>query len=308
MSLPEDYLTYPKRGYGQDIDRHDWQLAKDRKPISWPGGQPLAVMIVIPCEFYPLNPTNKPFGHPRGMKTPYPDLRHFTTRDYGNRIGVYRLLDILKQHDLKATFPLSAALLSRASPLVDAILSDGHEIAAAGLHTDAIHWVGMNTEAESHLIAETRRLFHERDLEPTSWMSPARNQSRNTLDILAEHGFTQCLDWETDQVPLPARTGARHILTLPLHNELEDAKLILDRRQSEDAWVYQILEAVEFLKSEKERYGSQMLGFQATPFVMGQPFRIQAFRRLAETLATDKAVWCATAQEISNAFASQAAS
>lgn len=305
MTLPDDYLTYPRRRHGQDIDRHDWRLAKDRPPMAWPGGHAVAVMMVIPCEFYPLNPTNKPFGHPRGMKTPYPDLRHYTTRDYGNRVGVYRLLDVLREHGLKATFPVSAALLDKAPPLVEAIVEGGHEIAAAGLHTDAVHWGGMAREEEDRLIAETRVAFEAKGLHPSTWMSPARNQSRATLDLLAGHGFTRCLDWETDQVPEPARTETGEVLTLPLHNELEDAKLILDRRQHEELWADQVIEAVEFLNTEEARYGAQMLGFQVTPFVMGQPFRIHAFRRLAEGFAADEQLWCATASLIAKAFEAQ---
>lgn len=305
MTLPDDYFTYPKRGHGQDIDRHDWRLAKDRTPISWPGGQAVAVMMVIPCEFYPLNPTNKPIGHPRGMKTPYPDLRHYTTRDYGNRVGVYRLLDVLGQAGLRGTFPISAALLDKAPPLVEAILDGGHEIAAAGLHTDAIHWGGMDAEAEAQRVSEVRGSFDKHGLTPSTWMSPARNQSRQTLDILADNGFTRCLDWETDQVPLHARTASGSVLTLPVHNELEDAKLILDRRQSEDRWAEQINEAVDFLKTETDRYGSQMLSFQITPFVMGQPFRVHAFKRLVDTLASDKDLWCATASDIAASFEEQ---
>ena len=67
------------------------------------------------------------------MVTPYPDLRHFTTRDYGNRVGVFRILRALKAHGIRATFALSADLLARAAPLAEAIVEDGHEIAAAGL-------------------------------------------------------------------------------------------------------------------------------------------------------------------------------
>lgn len=305
MTLPDDYLSYPKRRPGQDMGRHDWQIAEDRSRIKWLGDKKIAIMIVIPCEFYPLNPTNKPFAHPRGMKTPYPDLRHYTTRDYGNRIGVYRLLDVLAENGLRATFPVSAAMLAKAPPLLDAILRGGHEVAAAGLHSSAIHWGGISPGEEERLVAETRAAFGAIDQNPATWMSPVRNQSRETLDLLAAHGFTRCLDWETDQIPLAARTGSGPVLTLPVHNELEDAKLILDYRQSEDIWADQVLEAARFLKMEADGFGAQMLGFQVTPFVMGQPFRVHAFRRLAEDLASDKTVWCTSAKEIADAVDGQ---
>lgn len=306
MSLPDDYLAYPKRAYGQDIARHDWALAKDRTPLRWPDERAVAVMVVIPVEWFPLNPSGKPFTHPAGMKTPYPDLRHFTSRDYGARVGVFRLLDALADAKLTATFPLSGALLQRAPPLLEAIQGGGHEIAAAGLHTDAIHWGGIAPEQERAYIAQTRDAFEARGLTPTTWMSPARQQSFETLDLLAEHGFTRCLDWETDQVPIRARTRAADVVTLPLSNELEDQKLLVDRRQSEEVWTRQILEAVDFLAGEHPRYGAQMLGFQLTPFVTGQPFRIQAVRYILQALAENTGIWCARADEIAAAFDAQA--
>lgn len=302
MSLPDDYLTYPKRRHGQDIDRHDWRLAKDGAHLAWPGGKDLAVMIVVPAEFHPLNPSNKPFRHPAGMVTPYPDLRHFTTRDYGNRVGIFRILDALKAAGLKATVPMSAMLLKRAQPLVDAVLEDGHEIAAAGLHADAIHWGGMDSGEEERRIAEVRAAFAVAGLDPKVWMSPARSQSFATPDLLAAAGFTAVLDWETDQVPVQMRTSAGPLVALPVHNELEDFKLLNERSQSEEVWRDQILEARDFLLTETGRYGAQMLGFTLTPFIAGQPFRIPALREMFAGLASDPRVWSATASEIVTAF------
>lgn len=302
MSLPEEYLAYPKRRHGQDIDRHDWRLAKDRPRLEWPGAKALAAMIVVPAEFHPLNPANKPFRHPAGMVTPYPDLRHFTTRDYGNRVGIFRILDALKAAGLKATVPVSAALLRRARPLIDAVLEDGHEIAAAGLHSDAIHWGGMDPGEEERRIAEVRAAFAEAGLDPKVWMSPARSESFATPDLLAEAGFTATLDWESDQVPVAMRTAGGPLIALPVHNELEDFRLLNERSQSEELWRDQILEARDFLLTETERYGAQMLGFTLTPFIAGLPFRIPALGEIFAGLVGDDRVWSATASEIVSAF------
>jgi len=156
MTLPSDYLDYPRRRHGQDMDRYDWQMAKDRSPAKLANGKAVAVMMVVNCEFHPINPANNPFRHPAGMVTPYPDLRHFTSRDYGNRVGVFRILDALRAEGLKATFPVSAALLTRARPLIEAIINDGHEIAGAGLHGDAIHWSGLEHDEENRRVEAVR--------------------------------------------------------------------------------------------------------------------------------------------------------
>ncbi|MGY6627336.1 MAG: polysaccharide deacetylase family protein [Oceanicaulis sp.] len=302
MSLDPAYLDYSRRGYGQDMDRYDWALAKDRTPVRLASGAQVAAMIVVACEHHVIDPKKSPFAHPHGMVTPFPDLRHFTSRDYGNRVGVFRILEALRARGLTATFALSAALLERAAPLVDAILNDGHEIAAAGLHGDAIHHSGDETQAERDRIGQVRVMFEAAGLMPKTWLSPARQQSFATPDLLTEAGFSRVLDWESDSVPMSLRTAHGPLAALPLFNELEDFKLLVERKQDEAVWTRQILEAKDFLKSEHASRGASVLGFQLTPFVAGQPFRITALEALLDGLAGDEAVWCAGAGEIAGAF------
>ena len=301
MTLPDSYLTYDRRGYGQDIDRYDWRLLKDHRPKDWPGGRSLAASIIIPVEWHPLNPSGKPFKHPGAMQTPYPDLRHFTVRDYGARVGAFRLLDALKAAGGKATFPVSAALLTRCRPLIEAIAGDGHEIAAAGLHTDAIHWGGIEPDIERRYVGQTRAAFDAAGLTPTTWLSPARQQSAQTLDLIAEHGFRTCLDWESDQTPIPARTAHGEVMLVPNHVELEDRLLLIDRKQTEDLWRDQILETAAFLKEEAGRLGPRAFAFTVTPWLMGQPFRIASFEAVLSALASDAGVWLAPAGAVAEA-------
>ena len=303
MSLPDGYLSYDKRGYGQDMDRYAWRLLKDHTPKPWPGGEPVAAFIVIPVEWHPLNPSGKPFKHPGAMQTPYPDLRHFTVRDYGARVGAFRLLDALKASDAKATFPVSAALLDRCAPLIEAIAEDGHEIAAAGLHTDAIHWGEIDPNLERGYVEETRAAFDKAGLTPTTWMSPARQQSRQTLDLIAQFGFDVCLDWESDQTPLRVQTEHGPVTLCGPHVELEDRLLLVDRKQTEDLWRDQILAAADLLKDEGARLGPRSFGFSVTPWLMGQPFRIGSFAETVSALSGDKRVWLAPAGDIAKAAA-----
>ncbi len=303
MTLPPDYLSYPHRKRGMDQDGYAWRLSIDRPRIAWPGGKAIALMIVVPIEHHMLNPSGKPFKHPGAMQTPYPDLRHYTTRDYGNRVGVYRILKELKAAGLKATFPINAAALGRFGPLIRAIEADGHEIAAYGWDTDSIHWGGMDVDHERTLVAKTRAAFDSHGLRPSTWMSPARQQSFSTLDLIAEQGFTVCLDWEMDQVPVLVRTDLGQMTCVPLFNELDDRKLLIDQRQTETEWRDQILEACGQLKAEHARFGGQVLSFTLTPYVSGQPFRLWAVREALTALGGDPAVWNADAKTIAEAAA-----
>jgi allantoinase len=301
MSLPPDYLKYPNRHYGQDMARYDWTMSVDRPKITWPGNRAVAALIIVPLEFFMLNPSGKPFKHPGAMVTPYPDLRHFTSRDYGNRVGVFRILKALKAAGLRATFPTNAVLLTKKRPLIDAILAEGHEIAAYGWDTDAIHYGGIDPKLEADYVAKTRAAFDAACLNPRTWMSPARQQSASTPDLIKAAGFNICLDWESDAVPWQMRTDHGPLTCVPVSNEMDDRKMLIEQRQSEAEWRDQILAARNLLVEEASRFGGQVLSFTLTPYVTGLPFRIWALREVLASLGTDPDVWSATASEIADA-------
>ena len=93
MTLDPAYLDYPKRRHGYDHDLYKWSALKDRKPVVWPDGAKVAVWICVSLEYFPLTPSDTPFRAPGHMQTAYPDYRHYTAREYGTRIGLYRLLE-----------------------------------------------------------------------------------------------------------------------------------------------------------------------------------------------------------------------
>ncbi|MEM9168855.1 MAG: polysaccharide deacetylase family protein [Pseudomonadota bacterium] len=303
MSLPDDYTTYAKRRYGQDIDRYSWRPTSGREKAALPGGAQVGASIVVPLEWFPLTPSGEPFRHPGAMATPYPDLRHYTVRDYGNRVGAFRLLRAFAEADVKATFAVNAALIGRASPLIDAVRDAGHEIAAHGLSTDHIHWGGLPEPDEKRFVDETRSAFEAAGLSPRAWMSPARQQSRRTPDLIRSAGFDVCLDWEPDLAPLAMTTDAGPLAAFPLLNELDDRTLLTVKHHDEEAWRAQIVEAAAYMHADAARRGAQCFGFTMTPYVVGQPFRLRAVRDLLDALCAMEGVLLAPASDIVNAFA-----
>ena len=292
MPLPDDYLIYPHRRPGLDNPYYDWNPADRRDQITLKDGTKSIATIIVPVEFFPLNPPAAPFKHPGAMKTPYPDLRHFTTRDYGNRVGIFRLIREFTARNIQATFAVSAEIAKRYPPLLEAIISGGHEVAAHGVSTAHIHHDGLSESEERELIAKTRAAFPD----AKTWMSPARNESYRTLDLLAEHGFTACLDWEADQRPLPFKTSSTPIWALPHYGELGDFKLLIDRSQSEEEWAAQITETAAYHLSLHDKEGASAFAFTMTPYVLGQPFRIHAVRNVLDALITMDGLKIATAQ------------
>lgn len=292
MPLPDEYLIYPHRQHGFDNPRYAWDPVDRRSPVALKSGAKAIATLLIPIEFFPLNPPAAPFKHPGAMKTPYPDLRHFTTRDYGNRVGVYRLLREFDQRGIKATFAVNAEIARRYPPLLEALAAGGHEIAAHGVSTAHIHHDGLSEAEERALIAETRAAFPD----AKTWMSPARNESYQTLDLIAGADFEICLDWEADQRPLPFKTNSTPVWAIPNYGELGDFKLLIDRSQSEDDWADQIIEAAAYHVAQHDTEGASAYAFTMTPYVLGQPFRMHAVRRVLDALMAMDGLVLTTAQ------------
>ncbi len=299
--MDDSYLKYPKRGYGQDHDFYKWRQAKDRPHLKWDKGAKLAVNLIIPLEFFPLNPSGVPFKHPGAMVTPYPDLRHFTVRDYGNRVGVYRILEALGNADLKATFAANGEIVERYPPLIEAVKGNGHEIAAHGISTDHIHHERLRTQDEASLFNSLQKQFGV----GSGWLSPARNQSQRSLYWMTKHGFDYCLDWELENAPVMSKNKAGEITLLPNNYELSDFTLLHTRRQTEESWLSQVTEACEYLISEHERFGAQSVGLTLTPYIIGQPFRIWALREFLSYLSGHEDIAVMTGSETTKQFRDQ---
>jgi peptidoglycan/xylan/chitin deacetylase (PgdA/CDA1 family) len=303
MAMPDDYLVYPHRHRGLDHDRFDVSFYRDRPPLALPGGAKLGLWVTVLIEFFPLNPSGKPFKTPGAMQTPYPDLRHFTTRDYGNRIGVYRLLKLFAELGIKATFAVQGVIAERIPVLVRDIVGHGHEICAHGWDSDSLHYNGLDAAVERRYIADTLGAIESvTGARPTGWISPARAQSFDTPDFLAEAGITWCGDWAHDDLPTEFRTKSGTITALPLSNELDDWQILMDYKRPEEEWVAQVTDAAELLRKEADRFGPQILSMTTRPYLMGQPYRVQPFRESLQAALSEPGSASVTAAALVAAF------
>lgn len=305
MSLDNNYFSYPHRSYGMDHNRYDWQMLAQQKPIIWPSNKKLALWINVPLQFFPLNQQGVPFKVPGGMTMPYPDLRHFSLRDYGNRIGIYRFLNAFDKYNVTPTFAMNTELAKRTPYLLDVIKSRDNEIICHGMHMDALHYGGQNKQEEAQLVANS--LDQLRDLsqqEIKGWLSPARNESENTPELLAQNGIDYFCDWVNDDMPYQFKTDNGELWAMPLSNELEDKFILMDNLHSEDSYVEQICDACDFLTQEAATQGGRILALNIHPWMLGQPHRIAKLEQVLEYV-TSHNVWSASASDILTEFKTQ---
>ena len=302
MSLDPAYLEYPRRGRGMDHDLYPWSKLSDRAPIAWPSSKGVAVALFVNLEWFPITPSDKPFRAPGHMQTAYPDYRHYTAREYGTRIGFYRMLDAFAKAGAKATIAVNAAIAERYPSIIADIVAAGHEIIAHSTDMNGTIAGGLDEAAERALIAETLdQLEQTSGKRPTGWLSIARSQSFNTPRLLAEAGLTYQCDWVNDELPYRFTNG---LIDLPLNHELSDRQIITTQQQSAESWAQQMEDAFDWLAAEAQRFGGRMLPINVTPYIIGLPYRIDAFEALLGWLAAQPTVWTAPAGDIVNHFVS----
>ena len=295
--LKDDYLKYSQRHYGYDHTWYEWSMLGQRKAVAWPNDKALAVWINVSLQHFPLNQQGKPFKVPFGMTMPYPDLRHYSLRDYGNRVGVYRFLKLFEANQLPVTYAINASLVDLAPPLIERIGRSAAEIIAHGWDMDHLHSPDLSESDELALIERSVKKLALTTGQPIrGWLSPARNQSWQTLGLLPKAGIAYCLDWVNDEMPYPVKVGTGPLTMLPLNTEIEDSFVMGNNLHSEDEWVDQVTDAIDFLIREaKQTSAARMLGISLHPWLTGQPHRIGCVERVVQHLISHQSdIWFAT--------------
>lgn len=299
MTLDPACLAYPRRGRGMDHDLYPWSNLFARAPIAWPGGKSVAVAIVVSLEWFPIVASDTPFRAPGHMQTAYPDYRHYTAREYGTRVGFYRLLDAFAKAGATVSVAVNAAIATRYPTIVRDIVAAGHEIVAHSTDMNGTIATGLSEDKERTLITTSLDTLEQvSGTRPVGWHSIARSQSWATPGLLAEAGVEYMLDWVNDDLPFRMETPTGGIVNLPLNHELSDRQIITVQQQSADSYAQQMRDAHDWLAREAAESGGRMLPLHVTPYIMGLPYRIGAFEVLLGWLAAQPETWFASTGSI----------
>jgi len=301
--LPADYLDYPLRRYGMDHERYDWSMLPDRKPVAWPQKALVALWVVPALEWFPLNMAGVPFKPPGAMQTAYPDLRHYTLRDYGNRVGIFRIMKALEKHGIRPTVAVNAAVAVRYPSLIKECTQRGWEIMANGLDMDHLHHGGLAVDEEKKLIDTTLDILRRASGQAVrGWLSPAKSESAATLDLLGSAGMDYVCDWVNDDMPYAMRTASGPIHAMPHPIDIDDHTILVQNHHTEDDFRDQLCDQFDVLYKESATAGGRVMAISLHPWVIGQPYRMRALEEALAHIMRHKGVWAATGSEILDAW------
>ena len=282
----------PSNGHG----RYGYSALPDRPLYDWPGGRRLAVYVALNLETFD-------FGSGLGAELapggPQPDVLNYAWRDWGNRVGAWRIKAMLDALALPASVLVNSRLYADCHGLIEAFRARGDEIVGHG-RTNAERQGSLDEASERALIAEATDLLTEHEGKPPAgWLGPWISQSRITPDLLAEAGYRYLLDWAHDDQPVwfATRDGGR-ILSVPYPQELNDIPAIVARKETGRQFADAISDAFDEML-EQSRHAPLVMGIALHPYIVGQPHRLRPLRAVLARIAAQRdTVWLTTAGAI----------
>ncbi len=277
--------------------RYDYTPWRGRTAYAWPNGAKLAVYLGVNLEHFA-------FGEGLGAELapggPQPDILNFAWRDYGNRVGAWRLLDLLDELSLPATVLLNSAMYDYAPDLLAAHRARGDEMAGHGRTNSERQSVLPEVEERRLITESTDAIARHEGAAPRGWLSPWIAESRTTPDLLAEAGYRYTMNWCADDAPVWMRTRSGPLLAMPYPQEVNDIPAIVARRESAEAFARMIVDDFEERLRQVQSDGlPQVMGIALHPYIIGQPHRMRVLRRALATIARAReAVWITTAGAI----------
>lgn len=257
-------------------DRYDFSSIESRPDYTWPDGKRLAFYIALNVEEFAFlaGGGNDPFQRTRGPQT----QRNYAWREYGLRVGIWRIFRVLDELNLPATILLNSAVCDSYPDVIDRIKSRGDDVCNHG-RTNAELLNGLWEHDEARIISEsTETITRTFGARPTGWMGPGAAESRVTCDLIQEAGYTHTLGWPVDDQPIWMRTRSGKLLSVPYPMELNDigANVLRDHtgRDFADMIVDQFDEMLE--RSQEQPL---VMAISLHTFVCGQPFRLRPLRK-----------------------------
>ena len=279
--------------------RYAYSPITERVPYAWPGGKRLAFYIAINVEHFHFG---EGLGHTPSYTTPQPDVRNFAWRDYGLRVGIWRLFDLLDELELPACLLVNSAVYDYAPQIFVRARERGDEIVAHG-RTNSERQGDLDESAERALIDETTATIRQHEGHPPrGWLGPWISETEHTPELLKQAGYDYVLDWPLDDQPVWLTTRAGPLLAMPYPVEINDAPAMLTRRHTAADFTHMIVDQFDEMLRQSEQQPLVCSISLHTPIV-GQPFRLAQLRRALQHIqsaAHDADVWCTRPGDIAD--------
>lgn len=270
----------------------------DRPPLRWPGGARVALWVNVNLEYFPYN---EKVPQTRGH---VPDVPGWSRTDYGNRVGVFRVMEVMARYGVRGTAALNSEICDHHPRIVER---------AKELGWGVIGHCQSNSRPLNEIPAGTERAVIRATLDtiekcwgarPTGWLGASMAETAETLEHLAAEGIAYTADWLNDDQPFlldVMRPAGGRMVALPFGQETHDKGSFQRRAATAESYAQMLKATFDVLYRE----GGRVMPIALHPFVIGVPSRIGGLEAALRHIAGHDGVWLATADEIVAAYLAQ---
>jgi allantoinase len=281
---------------------YDYSPLPARPALRWPNDARVAFYVGLNVEHYQVDkPSTSIFA---GTAMLAPDPLNYGWRDYGPRVGIWRMIESLDRHGLRASVLLNSDVVELYPQIIEAGLQRDWAWVAHG-QNNSMFQAGMSPEDElaflSHIVDTIEKGVGKR---PKGWLGPALTETFETPRLLAELGLTYVLDWCADDQPFPLRVPGRQMLSVPYSIELNDITMFVGKSLSGPDFYQMVVDQFDQLYADGATTG-RVMALCLHPFIINQPFRHKYLDRALEYVARHEGVWLTTSDEIADWYAQQ---
>ena len=296
-----------ERRFGMDHGHYEWSPLPKRKVLRWPGDAWVALCVIVNLEHLEWSPPpgslTAPLPGSLGPRHPYPDYAFICHREYGHRVGIFRVLDTLEKHGIVPTVAMDALTAENYPYLVKHCQGRGCEIIGHGISVSRMISSKMSEQEERDYIRSSiDALSIATGSAPLGWLGPEYGESDRTPQLLAEAGIRYVCDWVNDEQPFPIKTSQRELFALPIMLELDDIYALVQRQVPINRYGEALKEALDTMYRDGEVNG-RLLVLNLHPWLIGQPFRIGYLDEALGYIMGHQGVWATSGSEIIDWYA-----
>lgn len=283
-----------------DPNLYDYWPYKDRPKIVWPNNKKLAFWIAPNIEFYEFDPPVNP-SRP-GWPRPTPDVVGYSQRDWGNRVGHWRLMDLLDKYGLRGSVSLNIAMCDHCPEIIEACQKRGWEFFSHGVYNTRYSYNMSEAQERAVLEDSIKTVQDATGQRIRGYLAPALTHTERTLDLIAEHDFWYSCDLFQDDQPQPLKTKSGKLISLPYSLEVNDVITYGALAMEPSRYADVLKRHFDQLLEEGAESGVVMCA-PLHAYLVSQPHRIRAFEAfLKHVMAHKDDVWLATGVEIAGHF------
>ncbi len=286
-----------------DHAHYDWSPVIKRETLRWPDGARVALSVIVTLEQVEWHPPEGSYQPPGfyshlAMQRPILEPWAISHREYGHRVGIFRVLEVLQNHGIKPTIAMDSFTAGNYPYLVRHCLDRGCEIIAHGISANQMITSRMTADEERRYIRDSiEAITAATGSAPRGWLGPEYGESTRTPGLLAEAGIRYVCDWVNDEQPYPVNTPTGELYALPIMLELTDTFSLRDRRFPVDGYATHLKEGFDTVYEDARDTGRLMV-LNLHPWLVGQPCRIGFLDDALAHMVRRERVWAATGSEI----------